>query len=298
MPRWLLHSILTVVLWGIWGFIPKKLGDISPEQSQLLSILGLLPVMGVLAGRRQRLVGARRKRGILVALAAGLVACAGNLFFYRLMHAGPGAATVVPLTSLYPLLTVVLAVLVLKEKLLAIHVAGIGLALVSIYFFNAGREESASASWLALASLPILCWGVAALLQKLCTNDISAELSTLGFLAALVVGSLGLLALAPMSWRLAPATWGWGIALGLSLGLGNLTLLAAFAAGGQAAIVSPLTGLYSMVTVILAVGFLEEKVTPREWAAIAIAGLAIVALAWTTSAAGAEPAPGRTPNQA
>jgi|SRR5881394_577632 len=297
MPRWLLHSVLTVLFWGVWGFIPRKLGDISPEQSQVLSILGLLPVIVVLAARRARLGGTRRQRGILLAFAAGFIGCAGNLFFYRLLHAGQSAATVVPLTSLYPLLTVLLAVLVLKEKLLAVQVAGVVVALVSIYFFNAGHEQARSSGWLAQACLPIVFWGVAALLQKMCTNDISAELSTLCFLAALVVGSLGLLGLAPMSWKLPPATWGWGIGLGLFLGLGNLTLLAAFASGGQAAIVSPLTGLYSIVTVPLAVGFLNEQVRPGEWVAIGMAGLAIIGLAWAPSAQARTPRPTK-PHQA
>jgi drug/metabolite transporter (DMT)-like permease len=83
-----------------------------------------------------------------------------------------------------------------------------------------------------------------------------------------------------MSWDLSWAQWLWGVALGLSLGLGNLTCLAAFANGGKAAVVSPLTGLYSLVTVMLSVGLLGEKVRPREWIAIALAFAAIIALAW------------------
>jgi drug/metabolite transporter (DMT)-like permease len=288
MPRWLLYSILTVLFWGIWGFIPRKLGALPAEQHQLLSILGLLPIMAVLAWRRERLSGTRIRRGCWIALAAGLVASVGNLFFYRLINSGQSAATVVPLTSLYPLVTVVLAVLILKEKLHWIHGAGIGLALVSIYFFNVGREEPPSARWLALALLPILLWGVAALLQKLCTNDLSAELSTLGFLAALAIGSLALLATPGLTWRLSAADWGWGVALGLSLGLGNLTLLAAFASGGQAAIVSPLTAIYSVITVPLAVGLLGEKVGAQQWLAIALAVAAVVALAWTPTAKASE----------
>jgi len=170
------------------------------------------------------------------------------------MNAGQSAATVVPFTSLYPLVTVVLAVVLLKEKLNGVQTGGIALALVSIYFFNVGREEQFSLAWLAFALLPIVLWGIAGLLQKLCTNDISAELSTLCFLAALAAFSVFLLAFRPLTWQLTSADWIWAIALGLFLGLGNLTLLAAFAAGGKAAIVSSLAGLYSVVTVPLAVG--------------------------------------------
>ncbi|HXG47515.1 MAG TPA: DMT family transporter [Methylomirabilota bacterium] len=279
MPRWLLYSILTVVFWGVWGFLPRKLGAMSAEQSQVISALGLLPIMAVLGMRRGLLAGARPWRGSLLAFLAGLVGSVGNIAFYDLMNAGQNAATVVPLTSLYPLVTVVLAVVLLKEKLNTPQLLGVGLALGAIYFFNVGREETLSAGWLAFASLPVLFWGVAGLLQKLCTRDVSAELSTLCFLAALVVVSAGLLAGRPMRWNLTPAEWACAIALGLFLGLGNLTLLAAFAAGGQAAIVSPLAGLYSVVTVPLAVGLLGERVRPREWLAIALALGAVIALA-------------------
>jgi drug/metabolite transporter (DMT)-like permease len=278
MPRWLVFSILTVVLWGVWGFLPRLLDRMSPEQMQVISTLGLLPVMAALVWRRERLAGTNIKRGCALALAAGLVGSAGMLAFYRLMNAGQNAATVVPFTSLYPLVTILLAVLLLKEKLNVVQIAGVALALVSLYFFNAAREEPFSAGWLAFALLPVILWGVSGLLQKLCTNDISAELSTLCFLAALVPLGVLLLFLVPMTWTLAPAEWVWAVALGLFLGLGNLTLLAAFAAGGKAAIVSPLTGLYSLITVPLAIGVLREKVGPRAWLAIALALAAVIAL--------------------
>src|SRR5436309_1948495 len=184
MPRWLIYSILTVIFWGVWGFIPGLLGTISAEQRQVLSILGLLPIMGWLAWRQGQpnWNGARVHRGCLLAFVAGLVGNAGNLFFYQLISAGQSAATVVPLTSLYPLVTVLLAFAFLKEELSAIPLVGIGLALISIYFFNVGRPAPFAASWLARALLPIGLWGIAGLLQKICTNDVSAELSTLSFL--------------------------------------------------------------------------------------------------------------------
>src|SRR5262249_34163060 len=161
---------------------PRLLDQMSPEQMQVISTLGLFPVMAALAWRRERLSGTNVKRGCALAFAAGLVGSAGMLAFYHLINAGHGPATVVPFTSLYPLVTVLLAVILLKEKLNGIQVAGIALALVSIYFFNAAREAPFSVGWLAFALLPVLLWGVSGLLQKLCTNDISAELSTLCFL--------------------------------------------------------------------------------------------------------------------
>jgi drug/metabolite transporter (DMT)-like permease len=296
MPRWILYALLTVLFWGIWGFIPRQLealatarhADVlSAEQQQVISALGLSPILLILLSRRASLKGTRVKRGCAIALAAGLVGSVGNLLFYGLLNVGKNAATVVPFTSLYPLVTVVLAMLFLREKLNRIQCAGIFVALLSMYFFNVGREEPFSLSWFAFALLPIACWGVAGFMQKLCTNDVSAELSTLCFLAGLVPLSLLLWVAKPMNWQIPANEWWWAVALGLFLGLGNLTFLAAFAAGGKAAVVTPMAGLYSLVTVPLAVGCVGDHVSPRGWIAILLALLAVTALAIETPVAAA-----------
>jgi drug/metabolite transporter (DMT)-like permease len=60
--------------------------------------------------------------------------------------------------------------------------------------------------------------------------------------------------------------------------LGNLSLLAAFRSGGKASIVTPLSGLYPVVTIPLAIILFQESVGLREWAGIALALVAGVAL--------------------
>jgi drug/metabolite transporter (DMT)-like permease len=281
MPKWLRYALLAVLFWGGWGFASKKIGDaVSASQCQVISTLGLLPIMLVLAVRKTTEPSGRAVRGSAIAFTGGLVGGLGNVAFYWLLGAGEKAATVVPLTSLYPLVTVVLAVLLLRERLNAVQSAGIGLALVAIYLFNAGSGSGLLSRWLAYSLAPIVLWGVAGLLQKMCTNDLSAERSTCWFLGGFVVISAALLLTQPMGWRLGVGAWAWGVALGLLLGLGNLALLAAFASQGKASVITPLSGLYPLVTVPLAVGLLGEKVGGREALAILLSLLAVVALAF------------------
>src|SRR5690349_7456022 len=110
MPRWLLFALLTVLLWGGWGFASRKLGSaLSAEQTFVISTVAILPVMAVLATRKSSAQG-RTARGVTVAIAGGLFGGAGNLAFYRLLNAGEKAATTVPLTALYPVVTILLAV--------------------------------------------------------------------------------------------------------------------------------------------------------------------------------------------
>jgi drug/metabolite transporter (DMT)-like permease len=75
-------------------------------------------------------------------------------------------------------------------------------------------------------------------------------------------------------------TWLLVVALGLFFGLGNLAILIAFASAGKASIITPLTGLYPVISVPLAVTLLGEKIGPREVIAIAVALVSVVALTY------------------
>jgi uncharacterized membrane protein len=65
----------------------------------------------------------------------GILAALGSLAFFGAMKAGQ-ASLIAPVTSLYPALTVVLAVLVLRERLNKVQIVGLLLALVSIVILS------------------------------------------------------------------------------------------------------------------------------------------------------------------
>ena len=67
--------------------------------------------------------------------------------------------------------------------------------------------------------------------------------------------------------------------MGFAFALGNLALLAAFARNGKASVITPLAGLYPLVSIPLAIGLLGETVGHRETLGIAVALLAVFALA-------------------
>src|SRR5207253_2231974 len=117
MPRWFIWSLAALCSWGLWAILSKVIGDaLSPAHSQALSTLGLVPVLLALGLSRRLSAAGHRWRGIPCAFAAGVLGCGGNLAYYHALNRGGKAATVVPLTALYPLVTIVLAVLLLKEK--------------------------------------------------------------------------------------------------------------------------------------------------------------------------------------
>lgn len=132
MPAWLWFSILTVLLWGAWGIESKAIVDrTNPFTGQYLFTFGLiLPVLATL-GSRRRFEGKHKVRGFAYAVLTGLLGGLGNIAFFMALIKGR-TAIVAPLTSLFPLVTVLLAVLVLKERLTARQGAGIAVAVAAI----------------------------------------------------------------------------------------------------------------------------------------------------------------------
>ncbi|HVR74595.1 MAG TPA: DMT family transporter [Planctomycetota bacterium] len=290
MPRWLAWTLAALGSWGVWAFLYRLLGEkLSAGQTQSLSTLGMLPVLlALLLWKRQASPGAR-VRGALFALAAGVLTCAANTAYYHVLGIGEEAATVVSFTALYPLVTVVLAVLLLGERLNVIQGAGVLLGLLAVYFFWVKSEEGAASPWLAHALIPIFLWGISGLLQKLSTNHISGELSTLWFLGTFVPVAAVLLVAEPLPETIETRTWLLAATIGLSFAVGNYALLAAFRAGGKASIIAPLAALYPLVSVPLAILVFKEKIELRDRMGIILALVAAAALSYEKPARGNAP---------
>ncbi len=294
MPRWFVYCVLTMLLWGGWAVLPKALTT-SSYQQLAFSTLGLLPVMATLLARgklraaERAMNGAeRRPAGAICAFVAGLLAAIGNIAYYAAVGAEGGKVSVVaPLTALYPLLTVLLAMVFLGERPNRVQAAGIAIAAAAIYVFNPIEKGADWNTFLSGSSalLPIFPWGISALLQKVSADRISSPLATLWFLVAFVPVTVFLVLTQPMRWDLPPAEWLWVILLGVLFGLGNLTFIAANAHGGKASVVTPLAGLYSLVTLPLAWYFFGETLGTRETIGVAAALAAVVALSWEKRAA-------------
>jgi transporter family protein len=136
MPAWLWYTILTVLLWGVWGFESKLLVDrTSPYTGQILFTMGLiLPAFFVLLSKK-RFAGKDKKRGVFFAVLTGLLGGGGNVGFFMALNRG-SASTVVPLTSLSPLVTVLVGVVLMKEHMNRYQYSGLALAVVAIYLLS------------------------------------------------------------------------------------------------------------------------------------------------------------------
>jgi len=137
LPRtsnWLWFALMALVGWGVWGFLVKLGADrMNPRALQILFVVGMIPPL-VLALAKVKFVVQKDRQGIFYGILNGLLATLGMLAFYAAMARGQ-ASLVAPLTALFPLFTVIGAVLLLKEKLNRFQVVGIAMALVAVVIF-------------------------------------------------------------------------------------------------------------------------------------------------------------------
>lgn len=142
MPTWLLWSLVTIVLWGTWGLVSKVASaGMDAYVNQLLYTAGLAPLLVFVAWtvHRRSALENREGRGVGVfwAFLTGILGGVGNIFFFQAMVAGGKASVVAPVTALFPMITVLLAVIVLHERLGRRQWIGLALAFIAIYLLSA-----------------------------------------------------------------------------------------------------------------------------------------------------------------
>ena len=144
LPMWLFWSLASIVLWGVWGLVSKIASEgVDAYVNQLLYTVGLAPLMvfvGWTVSRRGRGDRAERRKlqqGIFWAFLTGILGGVGNLAFFQALVKGGKASVVAPVTALFPMVTVILALVFLKERLGRVQWVGLGLAFVAIYLLSA-----------------------------------------------------------------------------------------------------------------------------------------------------------------
>jgi transporter family protein len=295
MTRWLVWTFLTVITWGVWAVLPKLIGGdlTSPAHVQAASTLGIIPVIIMLWMMKDIPTnGGQRRRGVLLALGSGIVSCLANIAYFDVLGREAEASSVIPVTALYPAVTVLLAIPILKERLSSTQLVGITLSIVAIYLLNISDDAGIVSPWLHVAMIAILLWGLCGLLQKMSTEHISARLSAIWFLLSFFPIAAFIIWRDPLPPGMSIRSWLVAVAIGFTLALGNFTILMAFASGGKASIIAPMAGLYQLVSIPVAVLAFGDKLGWRQAAGIACATLAVVMLSYQSQPEAAD----RTPN--
>lgn len=134
MNNWLTPALVTIIFWGLWGFIPKLATNYTDPKSALVwQVVGSI-IAGLVILLLAHFKVNTHPKGILFGTLAGLAGMFGALAFLVAMSKGK-AAVVVTITALYPLVTIFLSFLLLKETLTPKQGVGIILALMAMLFF-------------------------------------------------------------------------------------------------------------------------------------------------------------------
>ena len=127
-----IHSaVLALVCFGVWAFLPKLATQTMQTKYILLfDTLGMaLAVILILLVRGTK--GDIHPEGVFYSVLAGFVGGIGSAYYYFALKDGK-AGVLATFMSLYPIVTVLLAFLVLGEVITLRHGLGIGFGLIAI----------------------------------------------------------------------------------------------------------------------------------------------------------------------
>ncbi len=272
--KWLWFAITAGLLWGIWGIIAKVISaDVSPYMNHVLFTAGMIFTLPLVF--RKCKWAALNKKGLVWAIVAGTFAISGNVAVFYAFSLGGQAAIVIPLTNLYPLITIIVAVIFLKEKLTGWNILGLVLAIPAILLLSGQHllfENPAAFfssingdSWLIYALCALVCWGLFSLSQKVATNHISAEWSYVLFIFTSVIISVIFLLTGKWQSGISGSNWIAGIIAGAVNGGGVLASFAAYREKGKASSVTTIAGtLQPVFTILLAMILLNEFFGTKE----------------------------------
>lgn len=281
---WLSYAIITTIFWGVWGAlieVPQKAG-FPPTLGYIVWALTMIPCALVALYIIDWKIETDR-RSIFLGSAVGLLGAGGQLLLFQALKEGP-AYIIFPFISLYPTLTIILSVLILKEKTSFLKWIGIATALVAIFFLSyqePGASDVRGYLWMALSMLVFAAWGLQAYVMKFSNETMKAE--SIFFYMAVTA-----LILAPFAWWMTdfsqPVNWGFkgpylAAMVHLLNSIGALMLVYALRYG-KAIIVVPLTGLAPLITIILSLILYSVMPGPMLMIGLVFAVVAIFILSF------------------
>lgn len=252
--HWPIYVIIHVLFIGVWGAvieIPEKNGFPATLGYVIWALTMVPAALAALKIKNWKLDF--NKKAVLWGIAVGLLGAGGQLVLFFTLRIAP-AYLVFPILSLTPVVTILLAVGLLREKTSKRGWAGIGLALISIFMLSyqpAGATRVSDYTWLLLAAVPLLAWGAQGCIMRFANEIMSAE--SLYFY--MMVSSISLIPLAlymtdfnqPIQWGLSGPYLS-AILQSLNA-FGALCLVYAFRYG-KAIIIAPITTALSPVLTV------------------------------------------------
>lgn len=276
--NWISFVIVHVIFMGVWGAlieIPEKHG-FPATLGYVVWALTMVPAAVVaLIINKWRIETDRRS--ILLGTAAGVLGAGGQLVLFFTLKIAP-AYLVFPLLSLTPVVTILLAVILLKEKTGRLGWIGIAVAVVAVLLLSYQPPGDTTVSgylWMGLTAIPLLAWGTQGYIMRFANETMKAE----SIFFYMTLGSLILIPIALLMTDFSqPINMGFdgpylAAMIQILNAFGALCLVYAFRFG-KAIIIAPMTtALSPVLTVVISLAMYAYIPHP-----VIIAGMALAIL--------------------
>lgn len=136
MSAWFVLTLGALSLWGLWGFFAKLASDnLTAKSAATMQGMGVAAVAVVVLAF-MRFKPDWDTGGTPAAFLAGASLMTGIvLFVFALSHGGK-ASIVVPMTAMYPVVTIALSVAILREQITVTTGIGIVFALIAVFLLS------------------------------------------------------------------------------------------------------------------------------------------------------------------
>jgi drug/metabolite transporter (DMT)-like permease len=268
---WIFYATLLVLFWGVWGaFSALPASRYGYPDEMIYSIWALTMIIpAVFALRRERFD--RRGKAAAYGLAIGLTGAGGQLLLFQALTMGP-AYLIFPIVSISPAITVLMAMVLLRERLSTLAVVGLVAALAAIVLFSisGGDDDGSHGPWLILAIVVCVAWGVQAyFMRKAATIGVN-DATTFGWMA---ISGLLLVPVAVISMGGIPTDFPWQAPALTAVtqilnAIGALFLVMALSRG-KATIVAPTTNALAPALTIV-ISLIVYQTLPSPYGAIGI----------------------------
>jgi drug/metabolite transporter (DMT)-like permease len=280
---WLVFAVVTTAFWGVWGAfieIPEKAGFPATLGYSVWALTMIPCAVVALMIIHWKLE--YDLRSIFLGSAVGFLGAGGQLILFQALRSGP-AYLVFPIISVYPVVTIILSVSLLKERASRRAWVGIFFALVAMVLLSyqpPGNSVAQGTLWFLLAIFVFFMWGIQAYVMKFSNMTMKAESIFFYMMATAVVLIPVALLMTDFSQRI---NWGFkGPYLAAMIqvlnSIGALCLVYALRFG-KAIIVVPMTALAPVLTIIISLALYSVIPHPVIIAGMVFATLAIYLMA-------------------
>lgn len=164
---WIPYAGLLVLFWGVWGAFSGEPTSRYGYPDEMIYILWSFTMLIPAYFAKRGHVLDRRPVATMYGLLVGLTGAGGQLVLFKALTIGP-AYLIFPIISISPVITVLMAVLILRERIRTLATIGVVAALTAIVLFSVSDDSGGNGRgpWLLLALTVMAAWGVQAFFMK------------------------------------------------------------------------------------------------------------------------------------